>query len=170
MVGIVLPFRVAAGTNNCLTAAGKIIVHPVPNLAVTAISNPPSSVPQGQSWAPPTTYSVMNTGAVPAGTSLVKFYLVATVGTTRVDLKTADPEAVGALAPAATFTHTVTLTGRRPRRERTCLQGCADSGKTVAELNENDNGMTSVGTVQVTPQPDLVVRMVTVTGAPLTVN
>ena len=139
----------------------------MPNLAVTAISNPPSSVPQGQSWAPPTTYTVTNTGTVPAGTSLVKFYLVATVGTTKFDLKTADPEAVGALGPGATFTHGVTLTVKPETLPGTYfLQGCADSGKTVTEISENDNCRTSAGTVQVTPLPDLIVQKVTLIGAP----
>lgn len=156
--------------NNCLKSTGTIRILDVPNLAVTAISNPPTSVPQGQTFAAPATYTVTNMGVVSAAESLVKFYLAATVGTTRVDMKTTPPEAVGALGPGATFTHAVTLTVKPETAPGTYrLQACADSGKTVAEKNENDNCKTSVGTVQVTPAPDLVVNQVTVTGAPLSV-
>jgi subtilase family serine protease len=154
--------------NNCRQTTQTIIVRNGPDLAVTAISDPPSPVPQGQRFA--ATYTVTNTGGEPAGASLVKFYLVPTVGA-KVDLKTTPPEAVGALGPGATFTHTLDLILRPEHAPGTYrLQGCADSGKTVPEKDEDDNCKTSVGTVQVTPMPDLFLRMVTVTGAPLTVD
>ena len=63
-----------------------------------------------------------------------------------------------------TFTHT-----RAPDRAAgdgaghcTALRACADAGKTVTRRPANDNCLTSAGTVQVTPQPDLVVKKVTV--------
>ena len=162
--------------NNCFQTTAKIIIRNGPDLAVTAISDPTSSVPQGQTFLAPTTYTVTNTGGEAAGPSLVKFYLVLTAGTTTTridDLKTADPEAVGTLGPGATFTHTLTLAVRSDTPPGTYrLQGCADAGspKTVIEKDENNNCKTSVGTVQVTPAPDLVVKRVTVAGAPLTVD
>ena len=44
---------------------------------MTTISEPPSQVPQGQSFG--ATYKVTNTGAVSAPASVVKFSLVPTV-------------------------------------------------------------------------------------------
>ena len=78
---------------------------------MTTISEPPSSVPQGQSFD--ATYTVTEHGGgirgrvpgqvLPGGRPSAR---------PRIDLKTADPEAVGALGPGATFTHTLTLTVR----------------------------------------------------------
>jgi subtilase family serine protease len=154
--------------NNCRQATGTITVADVPNLLVVGITEPPSSKPQGQSF--PATFIVKNKGAVPAAPSLVKFYLM--FGTTRQDLKAAVADVtVGTVGPGLTFTHTLTLTVRVETVPGTyLLQVCADSGKTVTENNENDNCKNSVGTVQVTPQPDLFVKRVTVIGAPLTVE
>jgi subtilase family serine protease len=156
-------------TNNCLLSSGTLIVQDVPDLVVTAISEPPPTVPLGQRFPSPTTYTVQNTGGVSAAGFLVKFYLIPAVGTGQVDLKTAVPEAVGTLGPAATFTHAVTLTVRVPETVPGTyfLLACADSGKTVSESDENDNCKRSVGTVQVTPAPDLLVKRVTVVDAPL---
>jgi subtilase family serine protease len=155
----------ATDASNCGTALGTITIHDVPDLVVKMISEPPLQVPQGKSFA--ATYKVKNVGPVSAAPSLVKFYLV---GTTRNDLKTEDPEAVGTLGPGATFTNTLTLTVRPEVLPGTyLLQACADSGKAVPEKDE-DNCKTSVGTVQVTPQPDLLVQTATVVDAPLTLN
>ena len=157
-------------SNNCLTASGTIIVNDVPDLVMKTITDPPLQKPQGQGFA--ATYKVKNTGAVPAAASLVKFSLVPTVaGATGIDLKLADDETVGLLGPGATFTNTLTVTVRAETLPGTYrMKACADYKKTVSEFEENDNCLTSVGTVQVTPQPDLVVDKAVVVGAPLTIN
>ena len=49
------------------------------------------------------------------------------------------------------------------------MQACADGKKDVVESNEDDNCLTSSGTVKVTGPPDLAVTAVTVKDAPLTV-
>ena len=124
------------------------------------ISEPPLQVPQGQGFD--VTYKVKNTGAVSAGASLVKFSLVpTTVGATGIDLKLENDEVVGPLGPGAPFTNTLAVTVRAETVPGTYrMKVCADYKKTVSELDENDNCLTSVGTVQVTPQPDLVVDKV----------
>lgn len=155
-------------TNNCFQTTAKITVRNGPDLAVTAITSPPSVVSQGQSFA--ATYTVTNTGGEPAGASLVKFYMVPTVGTIKFGMKTVPAEAVGLLGPGATFTHTLPLTVRPETAPGTYrVQGCADSGKVVIESDEDDNCKTSVGTVQVTPAADLLVQKVTVLDDPMTV-
>jgi subtilase family serine protease len=157
-------------SNNCLTASGKVIVHDVPDLVMKTLTEPPLQVPQGQGFE--ATYKVKNTGAVSAAASLVKFSLVPTVvGGIGKDLKTENPEAVGLLGPGATFTNTLTLTVRSETVPGTYrMKACADYKKIVRESDENDNCLTSVGTVEVTPLPDLVVDKATVVGAPLTIN
>jgi len=157
----------AAEGNNCLATTGTITVQDLPDLVVTAISDPPGSLPQGQSF--PATDTVQNTGAVASGPSSVKYYLVSSVDGSRTDLK--GTQSVPALAPTQAFTDETTLTVREetvPGPYR--LQACADSAKAVTEKDEDDNCLTSAGDVQVTPQPDLVVKKVTVTGAPLSVG
>jgi subtilase family serine protease len=157
-------------SNNCLTASGKIIVHDVPDLVMKTLTEPPLQVPQGQGFE--ATYKVKNTGAVSAPVSLVKFSLVpTTVGALGFDLKLAADEAVGPLDPGAPFTNTLTVTVRAETVPGTYrMKVCADYKKIVRESDENDNCATSVGTVEVTPLPDLVVDKATVVGAPLTIN
>ena len=78
---------------------------------------------------------------------------------------------MGSLGPGATFTNTLTLTVRPETVPGTYrMKACADSSKAVSEQDDNDNCKTSLGTVEVTPQPDLFVRKVTVPGDPLTVD
>ena len=171
--------RETAEQNNCRLTTGTIIVHDVPDLAVTSIGSPPASLPQGQSFTVTTT--VVNTGAVPALASTVKYYLCtpaptvgclpAINGGTKIDLKgLLDVPALGA-SPNGTFNSQQTL---EVRAETVVgqyrMQGCADSGKVVNESDENDNCLTLPAILQVTPQPDLVVKSVTVDGAPLTID
>ena len=44
------------------------------------------------------------------------------------------------------------------------LQACADSGKVVPEPSEDDNCLTSLGTVEIKGRPDLIVNRITVGG------
>jgi len=159
--------------NNCKTSAGMITVQQVPDLAMTAIGNPPANVVAGQILVPVTSYSVTNTGAVSAPASATKFYLVSAVDATRVDLKGMVPEdlAVPALAPAQVFNHSVSLKVRAntPPGSYTLL-GCADSGKVVAESDEDDNCKASATAVQVAGLPDLVVNAVRLAAPSVTVS
>lgn len=164
--------------NNCWTTTATITVHDPPDLVVTAISKPPASVPQGGVFT--VTTSVKNNGTETAAPSTVKYYfctpalatlgcLGAASGGTKIDLK--NKQDVPALAGGGTFTNPHELKVRPetiPGQYR--LQGCADSGKVVAEDNESNNCLTRPDIVQVTPQPDLIVKRVEIAGAPLTIN
>jgi subtilase family serine protease len=166
----------ATDLSNCRTASGTITVHAVPDLVMKVVTEPPLQVPQGQGFQ--ATYKVKNTGAVSAAASFVKFYLVPTVvGAQGFDLKLAHAEAVGQLGPGATFTNTLTLTVRAESLPGTYrLKACVkfpsvdNPPPDAVDSDDSDNCLTSLGTVEVTPQPDLVVTKVTVVGAPLTVN
>jgi hypothetical protein len=125
---------------------------------MTAIGNP-ATVVAGQSFPAATSYSVTNGGAVAALPSTAKFSLVSSVvGAIPISLKgivPADLDVPG-LNPAQVFNHTVSLKVRAetPPGSYTLL-GCADSGKVIAETNEDDNCKASATTVQVTGLPDL---------------
>src|SRR5262249_37051645 len=125
-----------------------------------------SKVPQGQGFT--VNYVLQNLGDVPSPQFRVRLSLVG--GPTPQDLKTDDPEMVGPLAPGAPFNHflDVRVSSTTPPGVYQ-LKACADLGK--RDRDEDNNCKTSVGTVQVTARPDLLVKAVTVTGvAPITVE
>jgi subtilase family serine protease len=146
--------------DNCRTSSSPITVSPVPDLVLTAIGNPPSTLEAGQNFPAATTYSVTNAGAVAAVPSTAKFSLVSTVvGAIPIALKGTVPAdlALPALDPGQVFNHAASLKVRAdtpPGSYR--LLGCADSGKVVAETDEDDNCKQSATTVVVTGLPDLV--------------
>ena len=149
--------------DNCLTSPSPITVSPVPDIVMTAIGNPPATVVAGQGFPAATTYSVTNAGAVAALPSTAKFSLVSSVvGAIPIALKGTVPAdlALPGLNPAQVFNHAVSLNVRAntPPGSYTLL-GCADSGKVVAETNEDDNCKASATTVQVTGLPDLIVTV-----------
>jgi subtilase family serine protease len=171
----------AVETNNCRTATGTITVEDIPDLRVTAITNPPASVGMGQTFKVTTT--VQNFGPVTSPATSTRYYLVTLVGggAPATDnclsggafckkLKVSPASAVPGLAPVnGTFTHEDSL---RADPEITPLgsyrvQACADGAKTALEDNETNNCRTSTTAVQVTPVPDLTVSAVTVTAPAL---
>src|SRR5262249_47619169 len=116
--------------NNCFTTTAKITVLDTPNLLVSAISDPPSKGGQGHPFD--MTDTVKNTGAVSAGQSSVKYFLVSAADGTRTDLKGGG--SVPALDAGLTFTDQETVTVRPETLPGTYhTQGCADSGKAVVE-------------------------------------
>jgi subtilase family serine protease len=108
-------------------------------------------------------------GAVPAGQSTTRYFLVATNASGKIDLK--GKPVVPAIDPGNTFTGQDTIQVRPETVVGTyVLKACADSGKVVAEKNENNNCLTSTGTITVTPRPDLVTTYVVLKDpAPITV-
>jgi subtilase family serine protease len=145
--------------NNCKQATGQITIQQVPNLTVTSLLDPPTSVGQGLSFDVNTT--VKNIGLVKAKASEVKFNLVSVADSSRKDLK--NKLAVPELNPDAEFSDQFTVVVRPetvPGSYR--LEACADSGKIVPEQEENDNCKITTGTVTVTGTPDLIVQSVTV--------
>ena len=114
------------------------------------------------------TSQVKNVGNVQAGASHTKYYIVPTDGSPRKDLQGGTD--VPALNKGQAFSIQQTLKvfdDTTPGTYR--AQACADSGKVVAETNDDDNCMTSSGTIHVTGKPDLIMQTVSVKNAPLTV-
>jgi subtilase family serine protease len=143
--------------NNCRTSAGLLQVLAPPDLTVTAVANPPATAAQGQAIL--ATSTIKNVSTVPAAESTARYYLVAIDGSRKIDLSGKPP--IPAIEPG----HTFTATHRVKVRAETVpgpyfLQACADSGKVLAEKNENNNCFTAAGTITVTPRPDLVTESV----------
>jgi len=153
-------------SNNCANAAGTLTVQQVPNLQVSSITNPPSTITIGGSFT--LTNSVRNVGGAGAAGSGTKYYLVSTADGAKTDLQ--GTQAVPPLNAGQTFSTQQTLTVR----EGTAfglykVQACADGGKDVLESLEDDNCLTSSAVVKVVGPPDLIVAAVTVKNAPLSV-
>src|SRR4029453_10465522 len=121
--------------NNCRLSTGAIIIHDVPDLAVTAISGLPPSLPQGHTFSVTTT--VVNTGAVKALPSRVKYSLcppalsgpgcVPPPDVAKIDLK--NLQTIPKIGPGGTFTNLHTLEVRAETLVGSYrMQGCADSG------------------------------------------
>ncbi len=167
-------FTEAVETDNCRTAggtpanpAGTLTVSPVPNLVVSSISSPPGTAPVG--GVIKLTSQVKNVGTINAGPSNTKYYLVSTSdGTTRKDLK--GGTSVPQLNKGQAFSIQETLTVRGETVPGTYrAQACADSDKVVVETSEDDNCLTSSGTIHVTGKPDLIVTSVSVKNGSQTV-
>jgi subtilase family serine protease len=153
--------------NNCRKSAEKITVLGLPDLVVTAITDPPAAAPPGQSFKVKNT--VKNTGAVPSATATTKYSLVSTSAAAPTDLDGA--QSVPGLTAGQTFTEeeTVTIRGNTPLGEYR-VQACADAGTAVSEDDEADNCLLSVGTILVTTLPDLRLSTVTLGSAPVVVT
>ena len=161
----------AIESNNCANSVATITIDQSPNLVITSIANPPATAPLGSSIK--VTTGVKNTGQAVAGASTTKYYLVSTTDGTLTDLKgPATTPNVAALNPGQTINDVETLTIRAtspPTATGTYrLRACADGKKDVVESNEDDNCLTSSGTIKVTGLPDLTVTAVSVKD-PLTV-
>jgi subtilase family serine protease len=105
------------------------------------------------------TSTIKNVGTVTATESITRYYLVATDGSGKLDLK--GKPVLPAINPGNSFTEKDTVTVRLVTVPGSYyLQACADSGKVLAEKNENNNCITSVKSILVTQRPDLVVTSV----------
>jgi len=127
------------------------------DLTVTAVSNPPASVPQGGSFQ--VTDTVKNQAVGTAGVSTARYYL-STDTLKGSDTLLAGTRSVGTLVAQGISTGTVTITvpsgmALGPYH----VLACADDLNTVAETSEANNCSASATTVQVTG-PDLTVTAV----------
>ncbi len=158
----------AKENNNCRKSAEKVTVLPLPDLVVTAISDPPAAAPPGQSFKVATT-TTKNAGRVASLATTTKYSLVSTSTGAQADLDGA--QGVPALNPGQIFTEeeTLTIRGGTPLGEYR-LQACADAGKAVSEDDEGDNCLLSAGTILVATQPDLRLSDVTLADAPVVVT
>ena len=160
-------FLEAEESNNCRRTAEKVTVLALPDLVVTAITDPPVAAPPGQSFK--VTNTVKNAGMVPSAAATTKYSLVSTSGAAQTDLDGA--QSVPALNPGQTFTdeETVTVRGTTPLGEYR-LQACADAGKAVSEDDEVDNCLLSAATILIATQADLRLTTVTLANAQVAVT
>ena len=96
----------AKENNNCRKTAEKITVLALPDLVVTAITDPPAAAPPGQSFK--VTNTVKNAGMVPSAAATTKYSLVSTSSAAQADLDGA--QSVPGLTPGQTFTEEETVT------------------------------------------------------------
>jgi len=153
--------------NNCRKTGNTITVLSLPDLVVTAVSDPPPALPPGQTFK--VTSTVKNTGLVTAGAATAQYSLVSTADATATrSLK--DPVPLPSLEHDKIFSdeETVTIPADIKFGEYR-LQVCADSGNAVAEDDETDNCLLSAGTILVTTLADLRVSSATVVNAPVVV-
>jgi subtilase family serine protease len=143
--------------NNCLTLPRVIRVRESPDLLAIEVSEPPATATQGQKIQ--VTSTIKNVGTVPSTESITRYYVVATDGSGKLDLK--GKPILPAINPGNSFTEKDTVGVRIETVPGTYyLQACADSGKVLAEKNENNNCITSLKTMRVTERPDLVVTSI----------
>lgn len=124
------------------------------DLVVTALTDPPATAVLGDSFT--ITATVTNQGSAAIGASLTKFFLLSTSGPTRKNLK--GLQSISGLAPGASDGPDVTVAVYSDTAPGTYfLQACADGRGLIPEAVESNNCRTSVGSVTVLEQPDLVV-------------
>ena len=158
-------------SNNCAVSTNTVQVVGGADLTETTVSNPPPTGAVGTSFSVSDT--VQNIGGDPAPSSFTKYYL-STNGVTLSFWLGA--RSVGALAPLATDSGTLTVTIQNGTAGGTYrLVACADSGpgtagriSQIAETNEANNCRASTSTITV-GSPDLVISAISdppATGSP----
>jgi hypothetical protein len=135
--------------NNCLASTTQVDVR-APDLATTAVSDPPGSIARGGSFG--VTDSVTNQGNAAADPSTARYYLSVDKKKGATDVLLTGTRAVPALGPTVTSSGatTVTVPGTAPTGAFYLL-ACADDTKQVAESDEKDNCRASTNAVTVTP-------------------
>lgn len=144
---------VSAGVHVALPTPGGL-----PDLAVTAVSNPPSSAQARGHFT--VTDTVKNQGTAAAGASRTRYYLARGTTHSATDVLLSGSRSVVALGfgASSTGTATVYLPAAVPAGSYR-LMACADDLKSVTESDEADNCLASAGVVAV-GAPDLVVTAV----------
>jgi subtilisin family serine protease len=147
--------------NNCRAAAGTVAVAPATaDYVVTAVSEPPVTIPASAGFAVTDTTQNAGTGGAPASTT--RYYLSSNAVRDAGDVLLSGVRAVPALGAGAVSTGSVTAT--IPANTAVgpyYLLACADDTAAIPETNESNNCRASTGTVQVTPaSADLVVSSV----------
>jgi CSLREA domain-containing protein len=119
-----------------------------PNLLVTALSAPPASVAQGQTFT--VTDTTSNQGAGVAGDSTTRYRLSSDTVITSGDALLTGTRAVASLNPATASSDSVDVTVPLALSPGTYYLGaCADDLAAVDESNETDNCLASSSTVEV---------------------
>ncbi|HET8959896.1 CARDB domain-containing protein, partial [Nocardioides sp.] len=124
-------------TDNCAVSTATLQVT-APNLRVTALSNPPSSVVRGRTMQ--VQDSTRNVGLAPAGTSVTRYRLSLDGRLSAGDVLLAGERSVTALAAGATATGSKTVRVPTSMPVGTYrLLACADDTHLVSEGSESDN-------------------------------
>jgi subtilase family serine protease/subtilisin family serine protease len=147
--------------NNCRAAAGTVAVAPATaDYVVTAVSEPPVTIPASAGFA--VTDTTQNAGSGGAPASSTRYYLSSNTVRDAGDVLLSGVRAVSALAAGAASTGSVTATIPATTAVGAYyLLACADDTGAIPETNESNNCRASTGTVQVTPaSADLVVSPV----------
>jgi subtilase family serine protease len=120
-----------------------------PDLAETAITNPPATQKAGTNFA--VTDTTKNQGTGSSGSSTTRYYLSADTAKDASDTLLTNTRGIATLAPGATSTGSllVTIPTATPPGAYFLL-ACADDTGVVAESDETNNCRASVTTIQVT--------------------
>ncbi|HEV8336613.1 MAG TPA: M36 family metallopeptidase [Candidatus Polarisedimenticolia bacterium] len=123
--------------NNCLAAAAVVQITK-PDLAATAVSNPPGSASPGGAFQ--ITDTVTNLGTGSAGSSTTRYYLSLDPLRDAADRLLTGARTIGTLAPgvASTGTVNVTIPAATPPGSYYLL-ACADDTGSVLESQEGNN-------------------------------
>jgi hypothetical protein len=151
--------------NNCL-ASGSTVHVVRADLADTAVSNPPASVPPGGKFT--ITDTVLNSSGVWAGASTTRYYLSLDAAKGAGDVLLSGTRSVPALTGGASSVGSRLVTVPAAAALNTYrLLACADDSAKVPESNEGNNCTAASGSV-VVGMPDL--RATQVSGLPGTVQ
>ena len=136
--------------NNCIATPGAVVTVGRPDLAASAVSNPPATKARGGKFQ--VTDTVQNVGAATSKASTTRHYLSLDAVKGAGDTLLAGGRSVPALAPGASHSGTITVTipaGTTPNTY--FLLACADNANSVVETDEINNCKASSTTVTVTP-------------------
>src|SRR5437763_657122 len=131
-------------SNNCKASATQVTVSG-PDLVETVVSNPPTTVTPGRTFA--ITDTAQNIGHVTAAASTTRYYLSTTTSKTTSSILLTDKRSVPSLAPAATSSSNASITVPSTLPSGTYfLLACSDDTKLVSETNETNNCKASATT------------------------
>jgi uncharacterized repeat protein (TIGR01451 family) len=145
--------------NNCLRTSSRITVTvPLPDLRITAVSDPPTGGLQGDTFE--VTDTTRNEGPGPAGASRNRHYLSLSNTFDATARRLAGNRLVPELAAGATSTGTRTVTiPSNLAVGRYWLYSCADDTNLVIETNEDNNCRRATGNrIHVTAAPASNIR------------
>ena len=143
----------ASETNNCLASSANVLVG-LPDLVVTAVTNPPAAIGRGASFV--VTDTTLNQGQVLSAASIVRYYLSTDAVSSADDTLLGNWRSLGGLASGinTSGSATVVVPSAAPMGASYVL-ACADDARAVPELSESNNCLAST-TTMVVGLPDLI--------------
>ena len=131
-------------SDNCLASATAVQVLPVPDLVVTAVSDPPAAIEPGGEFS--VTDTVLNQGTGKAKRSTTRYYLK----NDQVKKNLKGTREIRRLRPSAQSKGTTSVTLYTDTAPGTySFLACADDTKVVGEKDDNNNCLASATTVVV---------------------